>query len=185
MTTTASTTAYQGDYFSIHLDEEGVEFVRTGDEVLIIPYTVEGNVILTIEPSPAFGEPTLVLPGGEVEVHFSQSLQCVHEPHTEAANRELQEEIGYKAGRLDFLGKLRPFSKYLAMRSFVYLARNLTPSRLEGDEAYDIGIGQVPLAEFESLIAAESLRDARVVAALYLARSYLQRESLKPSWQLA
>jgi ADP-ribose diphosphatase len=158
-------TAYQGDYFFIHLDADGIEFVHTGDEVLIVPLTAEGNVILTVEPSAAFGQPTLILPGGEVEPD---------EPHTETANRELQEEIGYKAGQLDFLGELRPYSKYLTVRSFVYLARELTPSRLKGDEGCEISVEQVPLVEFERLIAAGCLLDARVIAALYMARSFLQ-----------
>src|SRR5436309_2937554 len=83
----------------------------------------------------------------------------------ETANHELQEEAGYAAGRLDFLGELRPFSKYLTARSFVYLARALTPSHLQGDETYSIGVEQVPLGEFEALIAAGRLLDARVIAA--------------------
>ena len=33
--------------------------------------------------------------------------------------------IGYHAGRVDFLGELQPWSKYLAVRSFVYLGREL------------------------------------------------------------
>lgn len=158
-------TVYQGKYFSIHLDADGVEFVRTGDEVLIVPLTAEGEMILTLEPSAAFDEPTLILPGGETETG---------EPHAETANRELQEEIGYQAERLDFLGELRPFSKYLTVRTFVYLARDLTPSHLEGDEDYAISVERVPLAGFESLIAAGRLFDARVIAALYMARSFYQ-----------
>jgi ADP-ribose diphosphatase len=158
-------TAYQGDYFSIHLDADGIEFVRTGDEVLIVPLTAEGQVILTLEPSAAFGQPTLILPGGETEPG---------ESHAATANRELQEEIGYQAGQLDFLGELRPYSKYLTVRSFVYLARELTPSRLKGDEEYVINVEKVPLAEFERLIAAGRLLDARVIAALYMARSFLK-----------
>ena len=157
-------TTYQGDYFSIHRDAGGIEYVRAGDEVLIVPLTATGDVLLTLEPSAAFGEPALILPGGETEAG---------EPHAKAANRELQEEIGYEARQLDYLGELRPYSKYLAVRSFVYLARDLTPSQLEGDEDYAITVEQVPLATFERLIAAGHLLDARVIAALYLARNFL------------
>ena len=87
--------------------------------------------------------------------------------------RELQEEIGFRAGRLDFLGELRPYSKYLAARTFVYLARDMTPHKLEGDEDHDIGVHLTPLSEFERLIAASRLLDARVIAALYLAQDFL------------
>lgn len=160
---------YQGEYFSILTDADGIEFVRSGDEVLVVPLTAQGEVVLTIEPAPAFdGEQVLVLPGGETEPD---------EPHAETANRELQEEIGFKAGRLDFLGELRPFAKYLTVRSFVYLARDLSAGRLAGDENYEIGVEHVPLFDFESLIIAGRLRDARTIAALYLARSFLSRQS--------
>jgi ADP-ribose diphosphatase len=156
----------RGNYFSILLDADGEEVVVCGNEVLVVPLTAEGEVILTIEPSPAFGEPTLILPGGETEPE---------EEYSETANRELQEEIGYKAEQLDFLGELRPFSKYLTVRSFVYLARNLVSSQLEGDETYTIGTERVPLASFALLIAEGRLLDARVIAALYMARSFLER----------
>lgn len=152
------------DYFSIEQDDSGTGFVRTGDEVLVVPLTAQDEVILAIEPSAAFGEPTLVLPGGETEVG---------EPHDVTANRELQEEVGYKAGRLDFLGELRPFSKYLTVRSFIYLARDLTGSKLAGDEDYTIEQLRVPLSEFDDPIRAGRLLDARVIAALYMARQFL------------
>ena len=154
-------------YFSLVRTVSGIEFVRAGNEVLIVPLTAEGEVILTIEPSAAFSETTLILPGGETEQD---------EEHTATARRELQEEIGYDALRLDFLGELRPYSKYLSVRSFVYLAQDLVPSRLQGDEDYLIRLERVPLVAFESLIASGHLLDARVVAALYIAREFLNKK---------
>ena len=158
------TIKYQTDYFSVCTSADGDDYLASsGDEVLIVPLTPDGDVLLTLEPAPAFNELVLVLPGGEVSPG---------EPHAEAANRELQEEIGYRAGRLDFLGELRPWSKYLAVRSHLFLARDLTPSWLAGDEDYEIGVQRVPLDRFETLIASGRLTDARVIAALYLARDY-------------
>lgn len=158
---------YQGQYFAICRDADGVECVVTGDEVLIVPLLDNGNVLLTWEPSAAFDTQTLILPGGETAPGRS---------HEETAQLELQEEIGYKAGRLDFLGELHPFSKYLTVRSFVYLARHLTPSWLVGDEGYEIGQEPVALADFESLIEQGILHDARVIAGLFLARNFVERE---------
>ena len=61
----------------------------------------------------------------------------------------------------------------MLIRSYVFLARDLSPSRLPGDESYAIGIERVPLAAFEPLLAAGRLLDARVIAALFLARRFL------------
>jgi len=161
--------AYQGRWFSVATTTAGEEVVLASNEALIVPLTAEGEVLLALEPSAAFDEPTLVLPGGVIEVG---------EPPAEAANREMQEEIGYKAGRLDLLGELRPFSKYLTVRSYIYLARDLVPGRLTGDEDYQIGIERVPLSDFETLIANGRLHDARVIAALYMAQSFMQAQQV-------
>lgn len=158
---------FQGEYFAIGTDENNVECVATGDEVLIVSLLDNGDVLLAWEPSPALGGQTLILPGGETAPGRS---------YEETAQLELQEEIGYKAGSLDFLGELHPFSKYLTARSFVYLARQLTPSWLVGDETYEIEPQQVALADFESLIAQGVLHDARAIAGLFLARSFIQKE---------
>lgn len=163
-----TTTAYQGTYFAIRLDEHGNEFVAVREnEVLIVPLTEEGEVILTIEPSSAFDEPTLILPGGSIEA--GEAMEAT-------AARELQEEIGYAPGRLTYLGELRPSTKYFTTRSFVYLGRDLTPSILQGDEDYEILQERIPLATFEQLIATGRLTDARVIAALYMTRGFLQSE---------
>jgi ADP-ribose diphosphatase len=156
-----------GEYFSIRTGATGEEYVHCGDEVLIVAVDAAGDVHLGVEPSAAFGESVWLLPGGQTEPDESLA---------QTANRELQEEIGFHAGRLDPLGEFRPFSKYLSTRSHVYLARDLRPSRLPGDEGYMIAVKQVPLASFEALIAAGQLRDARVIAALYLARQFLATE---------
>jgi ADP-ribose diphosphatase len=153
------------EYFALESDSRGERFIRSHDEVLVLPLTHSGQVLLAIEPSPAFGEDVLILPGGTASPHESP---------TETANRELQEEVGYRAGRLDLLGELRPWPKYLRVRSLVYLARDLEPSRLPGDEPYVIGVARTTLADFETLITTGRLRDARAIAALHLARAFLR-----------
>lgn len=160
---------YRDKYLSLRRDTEKqiITSIHTDNEAVIVPLLDQDTVLLAIEPSEAFGEPTILLPGGTIEVG---------EAPEEAALRELQEEIGYTAARLDFLGELRAWPKYLEARSFVYLARGLTLSQLEGDEEYPILIERVALKDFESLVMQGHLRDARVVAALALARHFLQKE---------
>jgi ADP-ribose diphosphatase len=161
------TILYASKYFSFLIGATGEEFVQCGDEVMIVALTADHQVIFTIEPSAAFGEPVLILPGGQVEPN---------EPLHETANRELQEEIGFRAARIDFLGKLRPFSKYLSTESHIFLGRDLTPSPLPGDEQYTIGLERHTLGNVDDLINAQRLQDARVIAALCLARHFLAGE---------
>jgi 8-oxo-dGTP pyrophosphatase MutT (NUDIX family) len=155
---------FQDDHYSIYTNKQSIDYIRIRDEVLVIPLTHQREIILISEPSVAFGKPTLVLPGGATEQG---------ETHEQTALRELQEEIGYTTMSLDFLGEVRPFSKYIALQSFIYIAHELIPSKLQGDEDYPILVEQVPLKDFKHLITCGRLLDARVIAALFLAYNFL------------
>jgi ADP-ribose diphosphatase len=150
-------------YFALVADSDGVEFVRCGDGVLVVPVIDDGEVLLAVERSPAFGRNILTLVAGSVEEG---------EPLAESANRELQEEMGYRAERMDYLGELYPF-KYVASRQFAFLARGLTPGALQGDEAHPIGARRVPLAAIAQLCASGELHDSLAIAALFLAQQFL------------
>jgi ADP-ribose diphosphatase len=160
---------YKSRYFELLEDSAGDEYIISGDEVLVVPLTDDGRVIFIREPAPAFGRhQPLLLPGGTVEEG---------EDLAETANRELQEEIGYRAERMEPLVELRPWSKYLRVTSHAFLARGLQPSKLDGDEPYVIALEPRPLAELDTLIASGALHDARVISALLLARQRLAADT--------
>lgn len=155
-------------YFRLMTDD-GIGFVHCGDGVLVVALTDDRHVLLAVEYSPAFGGDELVLVGGSVKEA---------EPLEVTANRELQEELGWRAGRIDFLGEVRPF-KYLTSRQFVFLARELSASKLPGDEQHPIGARVVPLADINQLCLSGELRDAPSIAALNLARAFVQQGQLR------
>ena len=134
---------YQDKYMVLYRDpeEQVLTSIQADNDAVLVPLLDEDTVLLAVEPSEAFGGPTVVLPGGIIEAG---------EAGEAAALRELQEEIGFSAARLDFLGEIRPWPKYLKVQSFVYLARGLVPSKLEGDEDYPILIEQVSLSNYAS-----------------------------------
>jgi 8-oxo-dGTP pyrophosphatase MutT (NUDIX family) len=152
-------------WISLYEGFRAITYLSCRDGVMTVPVTPEGNVILIGEPT-AYqdGALTLGLPGGAVEPA---------EMPAAAANRELQEEIGLVAGRLDTLGEVYPWVKYLDAKISLFLARDFSPSQLQGDEVYDITQETHPLASFESLMQNGRLTDATVIAALFLARQFL------------
>ncbi|MBI5670966.1 MAG: NUDIX hydrolase [Chloroflexi bacterium] len=161
-------TFFQNRWYRIYQSETvDTSVIAMRNAVMIVPLLDDGRVILTVEYSPAFNQWVYILSSGGIEAGEDPA-------HT--ANRELQEETGYKAGRLDKLGIFCPFIKYLNQTLTIYLARDLQPSRLQGDEGYEIGLEYTTLDDFETLIAAGRIQDCGVIAALYMARSFLERE---------
>ena len=141
-------------------------YVSTNDGVLMVPLDAESQVLFINEPAVTHGKPVLTLPGGAVDDGEDAAV---------SANRELQEEIGCRAGRMDYLGELHPLARHGLWKIHVFLARDLVPSRLVGDEQHAIEIERKALAGFEELIAARRLNDSTAIAALFLTRSLLAK----------
>jgi len=155
-------------WIGLYKNANGIVYIGMGDgdSVMTVPVTPNGDVLLITEPSPAYDERVLFLPSGNVESGETPAF---------AANRELQEEIGYRANQLNHLGDLHPFIKYVRCRMHIYLGRQLESSKLIGDEGPEgrIEVERHPLASFEDLIAAGRLRDSTAIAALFMARQAL------------
>ena len=90
----------------------------------------------------------------------------------------MQEEIGYKAHRVNYLGVVDLMTKYVECRIYLYMGRELEQSRLQGDESDDWVQPHHPIAlsEIETLMASGILRDSTTINALLLARQFLAHE---------
>ena len=158
-------------WMSLGIGNRGDPFVYIdGDGVFIVPVTDNGEVVMIVEPSGTEIEPILGLPGGTIE-DGEQSV--------ESANRELQEESGFKSEQLDYLGTLRPLSRYSNMKIEVYLGRKLSPSKMEGDEPYKIEVKRFPFEQIPTAILSGQFNDSNVISALYLSYLFLERESVE------
>lgn len=140
------------------------QIIEKGESALIVPITNEGNVVLVREYFPAIDAYQLGLPKGRIEKE--------HDPLT-TANKELQEEIGYKAGKIDSLGSFTMSPGYIRHTTYIFLARDLVKSKLIGDEMEELEVIEYQFEKFEELIAKGDLTEARMIAALYMARKFM------------
>ncbi|XXQ67382.1 ADP compounds hydrolase NudE [Neisseriaceae bacterium B1] len=91
-----------------------------------------------------------------------------------AANRELQEEIGFQAASIEFMRVLYTSPGHMYSPMHVFLARDLSVSVLEGDEPEPLELVRVPVSQITDLIDNPEFGDARVLAALMLWQKSVQ-----------
>ncbi len=134
--------------------------------VLMVPVLDDGRVVMIREYAAGIHDYHLALPKGAIDQGESP---------LEAANRELKEETGYGAGRLELLKRLDLSPAYMEHGIHVVIARDLYPERLMGDEPEPI---EVVLCDFEDLLELtmrEEVCEGRTIAALFLAREWLRK----------
>jgi len=95
----------------------------------------------------------------------------------EGAQRELKEEAGYGARNLIELTELSLAPGYMTHVTHVVLARDLYPEKLAGDEPEELEIVPWPIADLHTLVQRPDCTEGRSIAALYIARDYLQQEN--------
>ena len=136
--------------------------------VIVIAMRDDDTVLLVSEYAAGLHHYELGLVKGRLEVGEST---------LEGAERELKEEIGFGAHNLVELTALSLAPGYMTHVTHVVLARDLYPSKLVGDEPEELEIVPWPLAKLYTLVQRPDCTEGRSIAALYIARDYLQQEA--------
>jgi len=134
--------------------------------VMVVAMLDDQHVALIREYGGGIEDYNLTLPKGAVDLG---------ETGEQAANRELQEEIGFAAHKLTKLKHLTLSPSYMKGGLDVWLAEDLYPSQLEGDEPEPLELVKWPISDLHELVGREDCTEGRAIAALYLARDYLQQ----------
>lgn len=130
------------------------------DWVNVIPRLPDGRVLLVRQWRFGIAAPTLEIPGGMVDLG---------EAPLAAAQRELLEETGYRAGRWTELGALHPNPAFIKNQIVVYLADVLEQvGEPEGDGEEEIVVETAAIEEIPGLILSGEISHSLVVAAFYL-----------------
>ena len=126
--------------------------------VMIIP--ILGNDILFIrEYAAGIDDYSLTFPKGQID--DGESILV-------AANRELQEEVGYKSEKIKQIYTLDLAPGYMNHKTYIILAENLVPSRLDGDEPEDLEVIKCDKNDINKLLFENNNIDSRVLASLYI-----------------
>jgi ADP-ribose pyrophosphatase len=159
---------YRGRAFAVRVDEVEIkpgvisrlDIVEHTGAVTILPLDEAGDVWFIRQYRHPAGETLLELPAGTLKPGEDPAL---------AANRELQEEIGMRAERLEPIASFWLAPGYSTELMHVYLATGLSEAPLAQDEDEVISVERIPAAQAPALALDGTLRDAKSIAAVLTA----------------
>jgi ADP-ribose pyrophosphatase len=151
---------------------DGVSFERDlvhhPGAVVVVPLVDDRTVLLVRQYRAAVDAELLELPAGKRDV--------VEEPPETTAVRELAEEVGRVAGRIDLLARFYNSPGFTDELSWCYLARDLTDTDQDrhGIEEQHMTVEEVRLDDVPRRIADGELIDAKTIIGLTLTRDALR-----------
>jgi ADP-ribose pyrophosphatase len=156
---------YSGKVITLNIDTvtlpNGVtvdlEVVRHPGAAAVVPLKENGTVVLIKQFRHAAGGFIYEIPAGKLHPG---------EDPKDCAARELEEEIGYQAGRLDLLSSIFTAPGFTDEVIHVYKATGLTKGRQQLDRDEVLEIVEVSLQEAIEMIDKGTIRDAKTMVGL-------------------
>jgi ADP-ribose pyrophosphatase len=162
--------------FRVHVSNERVvlpngvtlwlDIVRHPGAAAIVPFIGDEEVLLIRQYRHAAAGTLLEVPAGKIDPGET--------PRT-CAGRELEEEAGYRAGRLVDLGWIWTTPGFTDEKIHLFAAFDLTPSKQRPEDDEVIEVVRMPLAEAVELVWSGVLNDAKSSLALLRAARHLGR----------
>ncbi|MDR5683529.1 MAG: NUDIX hydrolase [Armatimonadota bacterium] len=161
-----SRTVFEGRVVRVRVEEVALPSGRTATReivehrgaVAMVPLTPAGEVLMVRQYRRALDAWLLELPAGTIEPG---------EDVTECLQRELAEEVGMQAGRIEHLITFFPSPGFLTERVHVYACTDLRPHRLAAEEE-GLEVVPLPLAEARSRVDSGEIQDAKSVIGILL-----------------
>jgi ADP-ribose pyrophosphatase len=166
--TLSSTPIYKGRIFDVRVDD-----VRNGEDeykrevvvhrgsAVIVPVFEDKTIAMVRQYRHAANEYLLEIPAGSLDKGETSPEACAH--------RELEEEIGVVAGRMEEIASFYVSPGFLTEKMFVYLATELTETQqdLEIDEILEVE--RHSFSDVFEMIRNGGIQDAKTMLGLIFA----------------
>jgi ADP-ribose pyrophosphatase len=134
-----------------------LEVVRHPGAAAVVPLKDDGTVIVIRQFRHAAGGFIYEIPAGKLHPGEDPKVCAV---------RELEEEIGYRAGKLELLSSIFTAPGFTDEVIHVYKATELTVGRQQLDRDEVLEVIELPLAEAIRMIETGVIRDAKSIVGL-------------------
>ena len=156
---------FRGKLIKVY-DANGMDLVIHPEASVIIPILPGNKVVLVRQYRFPIKKYTWEVPAGCLK-KGEAPLVC--------AKRELEEETGFKAGKIRKLLYFYSSPGFLVEKMHIYLATNLKKGKQNFDEDEDIDVGIFTIAEIKKLIKSNKLIDSKTLIALMYWLNHLKK----------
>lgn len=137
--------------------EAGRELVLHNGGAGVIALDEDKNVLIVSQYRKPYDQMILEVPAGKLEKD--------EEPQS-AAIRELEEETGYTAEKVTYIGKYYPTPGYCSEITYLYFAENLSFVGQKLDHGEFVELKKIPLSELVEMVMNNEIPDAKTAIAI-------------------
>lgn len=134
------------------------DYIKHKGAAAVVAVKDDGKLLMVRQYRNALDRETLEIPAG--------GLNSVDEPTDIAAARELEEEAGYTAGKLELLISIRTTVAFCDEKIDVYVATDLKRSKQHLDEDEYLDVETYSIEELIQMVYDCKIQDSKTVAAL-------------------
>lgn len=134
------------------------DYIKHKGAAAVVAVKDDGKLLMVRQYRNALDRETLEIPAG--------GLNSIDEPTDIAAARELEEEAGYTAGKLELLISIRTTVAFCDEKIDVYLATDLKRSRQHLDEDEFLDVETYNIEELVQMVYDCKIQDGKTVAAI-------------------
>ena len=134
------------------------DFIKHNGAVAVVAVREDGKLLMVRQYRNALERETLEIPAG--------ALDSPGEAPESAALRELSEETGYCAGKLEHLHTLQTTVAFTNERIEMYVATDLKPGKQHLDEGEYIDVEAYTLEELKEMILTSKIQDGKTVCGI-------------------
>lgn len=165
---------YEGKLLNLRVDTVEIpdkryskrEIVEHPGGVAVIPITKDNSIILVKQYRKAVEKFLLEIPAGKLEIN--------EEPR-ETAIRELKEETGFTANKVEYLLEFYTSPGFSNEKIYLFLATDLIEGEATPDTGEFVDIEKYNINDLIKMVERGEIIDSKTIIAINLAKKYLDR----------
>ena len=134
------------------------DYIHHDGAACVVAVNSSGKLLMVRQYRNALDRFTLELPAGK--------LDSPDEPTIECATRELEEETGYKAGRMEYLLTVNTTVAFCNEKVDVYLATELEKTNQHLDPEEEINVEEWDIDDLKQLIYEGKMTDGKTISGI-------------------